>query len=53
MEWLDMGRYGLFVWGSYALALSVLIICAVQAKRRQQQVFREIARNLQLMESEK
>lgn len=53
MEMLAMGQYGFYVWSSYGLALAVLVICTAQARRRQRHVFRDVARRLETMESER
>ncbi|HZW59848.1 MAG TPA: heme exporter protein CcmD [Woeseiaceae bacterium] len=50
MDALAMGQYGAYVWTSYGLALLVMIACIVQARRRQQRVFRDIAQRLDIME---
>lgn len=52
MELLTMGQYGSYVWSSYGLTLAVLVICAVQARRRQRSVFRDVARRMQITESD-
>lgn len=51
MEALAMGKYGAYVWTSFALALIVVIACAVQARRRHRAVIRDIARRRKLMEN--
>ncbi len=51
MEMLAMGKYGGYVWSSFALALIVLVACVVQARRRHRAVIREIAKRSKLMES--
>ena len=50
MEALAMGKYGVYVWTSFALALIVVLICAVQARRRHREVIRDIARRMPLLE---
>ncbi|ANO51327.1 heme exporter protein CcmD [Woeseia oceani] len=52
MEMLAMGKYGFYVWTSYGIAAAVLITCVVQARQRQRKVLRDIARQVQLAESE-
>lgn len=51
MEKLAMGQYADYVWSSYGLALIVLVLCIVQARRRHRRVLRDITRRLRLMES--
>jgi heme exporter protein D len=34
-EFLHMGGYGLYVWGSYGVVLVVMVLEAVLTKRRQ------------------
>ena len=53
MEKLAMGQYGLYVWSSYGLALAVLVISTVQARRRQRSVFRDVAKRLETTESKR
>lgn len=49
METLAMGKYGAYVWTSFGLALMVVGICFVQARRRETAVIRDIARRIELM----
>ena len=51
MEVLAMGEYGAFVWSSYLLTLIVVVISALQAKRRHQQISDTIRRQLKLKET--
>lgn len=51
MEMLAMGKYGVYVWSSFGLALIVVIVCTVQARRRHASVILDIARRLKRMES--
>jgi len=49
MNWADyftMGGYALYVWGSYAAAAVVLLLNVLAARRREQNVRREL-QNLQ------
>ncbi len=52
MDLLSMGKYGFYVWTSFALTGFVLTACVVQAKRRHRKVLHDIARQHQIMESE-
>jgi heme exporter protein CcmD len=51
MEWLAMGKYGAYVWSSFGLTFAVVIICAVQARRRHDAVIQDIKRRIRIMES--
>lgn len=51
MDYLAMGHYGAYVWSSFALTLIVLVVCVVQARRRQQATIREIRMRLRAMET--
>ena len=42
MEVLAMGKYGAFVWSSFALTAVVLIICDWRARLWQRRVYRDI-----------
>lgn len=41
-EFFSMGGYGLYVWGSYAVAALLLLCEPVLASRRHQQALNEI-----------
>lgn len=43
-EFLSMGGYAVYVWGSYALGLIVLLGNVWAARRRRRQVIDELAR---------
>ncbi|NNE59545.1 MAG: heme exporter protein CcmD [Woeseia sp.] len=51
MELLAMGKYGVYVWSSFALALIIFVICTGQAWRRHKAVVRDIRRRLPMMEN--
>lgn len=51
MELFAMGEYGAFVWSSYLLTLFVVIISAVQAKRRHRQITHSIRQGLKAEEA--
>jgi heme exporter protein D len=38
-NFLHMGGYGLYVWGSYGLTLAVMLVEALAVRRRQRQAF--------------
>jgi heme exporter protein D len=40
-EFLHMGGYGLYVWGSYGVTLAVMLFEAVAAIRRRRQAFND------------
>ena len=41
-NFLHMGGYGLYVWGSYAVTLVVLVAEAVLARRRHRRALAEV-----------
>jgi heme exporter protein D len=41
-EFLAMGGYGLYVWGSYGAAAAVLVLNVLAARRRDKTVRREL-----------
>ena len=51
MELLAMGEYGVFVWSSYLLTLIVVVISAVQGRRRHQQITDAITQTLKNRET--
>jgi len=51
-EFFAMGGYGLYVWGSYGIALVILVANIWLARRRHQQVERELRNLAQLRGSE-
>jgi heme exporter protein D len=42
-DFLHMGGYGLYVWGSYAMALLVMVLEPVLAQRRHRRALAEAA----------
>ena len=42
-EFFAMGGYGLYVWGSYAMALLVMVAEPLLARKRHQQALRQAA----------
>jgi len=51
-ELLAMGNYGPYVWSSFGLTLAVLVICAVQGRRRHVNVVNDIRTRIRALESE-
>ena len=51
MEFLAMGKYGVFVWSSFSLTVIVMIACVLQARSRQSKVYRDIEARLKSTES--
>lgn len=47
-----MGGYGAYVWTAYALTFGVIVLCAVQARRRHRRVLHEIRLRLRLEAAE-
>ncbi len=43
-EFVQMGGYGLYVWGSYAVAIVVMLVEASSARRRLRRALRAAAR---------
>ena len=52
MEIFMMGKYGAHVWSSFGISAVVLIICVLQARRRQQNVLRDLSTRIKTMESD-
>lgn len=50
MDLPTMGEYGPFVWSSYLLTLLVVVVSAVQAKRRHRQIADRIRQALRVEE---
>ncbi len=48
-----MGGYGAYVWTAYGLTFGVLVLCAVQARRRHRRIVRDIRIRLKAAESGK
>lgn len=47
-EFLAMGGYGLYVWGSYAVTAVVLILNVLAARRRAKNVRRQLQETTEL-----
>jgi heme exporter protein D len=41
-DFLAMGKHGVYVWGSYGLAVVLALIEIIQARRARQQLLREL-----------
>ncbi len=52
MELFAMGEYGPFVWSSYLLTLIVVVVSAIQGKRRHQMISDAVRRQLKLKEGD-
>lgn len=46
-EMLEMGRYGVYVWSSYALFAAMLAWDVLSPRLRERRVLREVARRQQ------
>lgn len=53
MELLLMGKYGAYVWSSFAITAIVLIICVLQGRRRHRNVVNDLRARIRAMESER
>jgi heme exporter protein D len=53
MEFLSMGGYGGYVWTAYALTFGVIILCAVQARRRHRRIIQDLRARLKAAETER
>jgi heme exporter protein D len=51
MELLAMGKYGAYVWSSFALMLIVMVASVMQARARHRRVYQDIESRLRAMES--
>ncbi len=51
MEVLAMGEYGAFVWSPDLLTLVVVVISAIQGKRRHRQITDTITQGLKIWET--
>ena len=51
MEMLAMGKYGAYVWSSFALMFIVMIACIVQARSRHRKMYQQINSLLKAMDS--
>jgi heme exporter protein CcmD len=52
MEKLSMGGYGVYVWGSFALAFIVLAWNEWRARRAWRQTFREVEVRIRALEEQ-
>lgn len=52
MDILLMGKYGAYVWSSFAITAIVLIICVLQARQRHRNVLNDLRDRIKAMESE-
>ena len=55
MNWSDfwaMGGYGLYVWGSYAIAVLVFGFNVLAARRREKSVRRQLQETLRLNQAD-
>jgi len=46
-----MGKYGAYVWSSFALMFIVMIACVVQARSRQRKMYQQIESRLRSLDS--
>lgn len=46
-EWFDMGKYGVYVWSSYAFFVAVLIWDLLMPRLRTRRFLRSLARKQQ------
>jgi len=51
MEMLAMGKYGAYVWSSFALMVFVMVICVIQARSSQRRIYKLIETRLRAMDS--
>ena len=51
-EFFHMGGYGFYVWGSYAVALALMLTEPLLARRRHQQALKDAARQTDISEDE-
>ncbi len=52
MEFLMMGKYSAHVWSSFAITAVVIVICALQARRRHRNVIKDLEIRLRAMETD-
>jgi len=52
MENLAMGGYGAYVWSSFGLAFTVIVICIVSARRRHARMLQEVKIRIAAMEKQ-
>lgn len=53
MDALAMGGYGLYVWSSFGLMFTVVLITAVQARMRHHRTMHEIKMRIEALEAQK
>ena len=53
MEMFMMGKYSAHVWSSFGITAVVLIVCVLQARRRHNNVFKDLKTRIKAMESER
>lgn len=53
MDALSMGGYGAYVWTAYGLTFGVIVVCVVQARRRQRRILQNIRMRLKAQEAGK
>ena len=49
---MAMGDYGAYVWSSFGLTLTVLVICVIQGVLRHKSVLRDVKTRIRAMESD-
>ncbi len=47
---LEMGGYGIYVWGAFALTGLVLLICYVQGQKRHKSMLKTIEQGIRVQE---
>jgi len=52
MDLLAMGKYSAHVWSSFGITAAVIVICAVQARRRHATVLRKLQTRIRAMETD-
>ena len=52
MEMLAMGKYGAYVWSSFAITAIVLLVCVLQGRKRHKNVVNELRARIATMEPE-
>ncbi len=53
MELLEMGGYGVYVWSSFGLMFTVVLVMAVQARLRHYRMAHEIKTRIEALEAQK
>jgi len=53
MESFAMGGYGVYVWSSFGLMFTVVLITAVQARSRHRTMTKEIKMRIEALEAQK